>query len=124
MIRAETPHGRRQTFDTLADYERSWMWENSRLRYALMGGSPVCFICGLEEIDLHHRTYANCGKELPDELVALCEDHHRMVERLVRGRWSSRWDAHKLLERRLALREGHELKRLPPLASLQIEGPT
>jgi hypothetical protein len=111
-MRAETPCGFVQHFDSLAAYEDSWMWANSRTRYEQSGAPMVCFICGEDyEIELHHRSYQHVGREQPHELVPLCESHHRMVERLVRGRWASRWEAHLLLEHRLALRQGGDLWR-------------
>lgn len=121
MLRAETPHGHKQDFETLAEYEASWMWRNSKIRFRFLGGESTCFICGSEETELHHLSYANVGAEQPFELVALCPDHHGMAERLVRGRWASRWEAHHVLRRRLFARAGRELHRFRPLGL--VKGP-
>ena len=101
---AETPHGHRQEFKTLDAYERSWMWANSRIRFRIYNPDPTCWICGTdEEIELHHLTYRRVGKEFPSDLVALCSDHHRHVERICRLGYP-RARAHLILRDRLARR--------------------
>lgn len=117
MILAETCAGFTAEFESVRAYEQSWMWRNTRRRYRAMGGPRECFICASRRIDLHHRSYAHIGHEALDELVPLCEDHHAMVEILVRGGWASRWDAHTILKARLEQRVGGDLRRLSELAA-------
>lgn len=112
---AETPHGFSQTFRSLAAYEASWMWRNSKTRYRLSGAPVECFICGSPHFELHHRSYMYVGSERPSELVALCGDHHCLVERLVRERLAKKWDAHLVLRAEIVSRAGGELRRLTHL---------
>ena len=112
MLLAETRSGRRFEFASLADYEASWLWAYSKWLYRNSGLPQTCFICGADEVDLHHRGYGHVGHEGLDELVPLCEDHHHEVERLVRSKDASRWDAHVVLAQRIELRADRDLRSM------------
>lgn len=111
MLRAENPSGRRRDFATVAEYEASGFWFASKVRYWLSGLPWECFICGEVEIELHHLGYGRPGYERPDELVPLCSDHHRMVERLVKEFQQPRDTAHLTLAERLERRKVRQLHR-------------
>lgn len=109
---AETPHGFTETYRSLAEYEASWMWRNSKIRYRLSGALLECFICGSPDFELHHRSYMYIGSEQPNELVTLCTDHHWAVECLIRARKASRWEAHLALRAQIANPRRGDLRRL------------
>jgi hypothetical protein len=93
----EVRSGRRFEFDSLAAYEASWVWWWSKHLYRVSGRPQKCVICGSDDVEIHHRSYARIGHEDMDDLVALCGDHHYEVERLVKRREEPRWDAHLVL---------------------------
>jgi 5-methylcytosine-specific restriction endonuclease McrA len=46
-----------------------------------------CQLCNTEgALDVHHRTYENCGNERPEDLIALCRDCHYGYHRWRLGR--------------------------------------
>lgn len=81
---AVTERGERFQFNTLDDYESSPLWALAKQRYKLSGRPMVCFICGSDEVEIHHRSYANVGHESLDDLVPCCPDHHYEIEKLIR----------------------------------------
>lgn len=112
MLVAETVDGQRYEFASLEEYERSWLWAEAKERYRGENGRG-CFFCAEFFPEMHHRSYARCGRERGHELVPLCEAHHHMVEK-VALRTRNRWDAHLILQRDLDSRARGELRPLDP----------
>lgn len=55
---------------------REW---RSRREWALERANRRCQVCnGPDELEVHHRTYANLGAELPADLTVLCAGCHRL----------------------------------------------
>lgn len=100
-------------FASARGYLASGVWATQRMLLHANHGPFVCFVCGITEpIELHHRTYENIGREqIGLDIVPLCEDHHREVERLIRTTGVARYDAHLRYVALLAHRRG-ELRRL------------
>lgn len=61
--------------------ERSPEWRRAKDRYEASGRPKHCFVCRKGNYQLHHTTYARLGFEEPEDLVALCDAHHRIVQR-------------------------------------------
>jgi 5-methylcytosine-specific restriction endonuclease McrA len=66
------------------DYIASRSWRQSPARLAELEAAGFrCRVCNddgsLSAIEVHHRTYANLGHELPSDLTTLCRDCHRVV---------------------------------------------
>lgn len=59
------------------EYLASEEWQRVRQwALALYGGK--CHVCNTKRnINVHHKTYERLGKELPDDLMLLCETHHK-----------------------------------------------
>lgn len=59
-----------------ADYLKSSHWKATR-EWALDRAGHHCQICpSADGLEVHHRTYARVGKELPTDLAVLCGDCH------------------------------------------------
>lgn len=74
-----------------ADYVASDAWRLSPARLAeLLACGGRCRTCNLPEpdvvLEVHHRTYERLGCELPEDLVALCQDCHGCITGLLRRR--------------------------------------
>lgn len=64
-----------------ADYIRSAAWRAKR-QWALERAGHRCQVCnGTEKLEVHHRTYANLGAELPGDLIVLDERCHELYHR-------------------------------------------
>lgn len=61
-------------------YIASARWKNTRKRY-FANHARACWICTRSSVPivLHHRTYANIGYELTEDLVPLCSRCHSLV---------------------------------------------
>ncbi len=61
------------------DYMRSQEWD-ARRKAAIIAAGCRCQICnaGNRRLDVHHRTYVRLGNELPQDLVALCRQCHKL----------------------------------------------
>ncbi len=76
--KAQVTHGRLSL--DYQTYIRSKRW--ARKKHRAKENHPYCEACGRNiDLQVHHRTYARLGKELPGDLVVLCEDHHVIVHR-------------------------------------------
>lgn len=61
-------------------YLLSARWARVRDRYRASGRPLTCFVCGADtNLSLHHRSYKHLGFEEIDDLVVLCDQHHRHV---------------------------------------------
>ena len=59
------------------EYINSLTWEKRKKQYYRKYGK-FCAICGsINNINLHHKSYAMVGKEPDNHLVPLCETHHK-----------------------------------------------
>lgn len=64
---------------TYGRYINSRAWANRRKQY-FERYARQCAFCGKRtEIELHHHTYERMGRELDDDMVPLCRDHHQAV---------------------------------------------
>lgn len=61
-------------------YIQSEKWRRFRARYFRFSGhSKACVICGDNEVQLHHVTYANLGNEKYEDVIPLCQMHHATI---------------------------------------------
>ena len=61
------------------DYLSSWVWRNKR-EHVMQRDGYKC-PCGSQATVVHHKHYKNIGKELFEDLVALCDRCHNNHER-------------------------------------------
>lgn len=61
-------------FEDYGAYRRASWWQ----RFSTSIATPYrnCFVCGRTGSDLHHLDYATLGREQPDDVVPLCDEHH------------------------------------------------
>jgi 5-methylcytosine-specific restriction endonuclease McrA len=60
-----------------ADYLKSQHWLQRRMSAMVRPGA--CQVCGSpKDLDVHHNTYANLGREKEEDLTVLCRDCHRL----------------------------------------------
>jgi 5-methylcytosine-specific restriction endonuclease McrA len=82
------------------DYIASRTWRQNPARLAELEAAGFrCRICNddgeASALEVHHRTYANLGHELPSDLTTLCRTCHRVVtDHLRRLRYANRATAH------------------------------
>lgn len=57
------------------DYLRTRHWRRTR-EAAIAHYGARCVLCGSYEIEVHHRTYENLGRETVSDLVVLCVGCH------------------------------------------------
>ncbi len=63
------------------EYLQSDHWKATKKRY-YASRKKECWVCGSTVgIDLHHKTYANLGRERIHDLVPLCRNHHEQFHR-------------------------------------------
>lgn len=68
-----------------SDYLKSPEW-SARRRAALDRANHRCQLCNAtQNLNVHHRTYENWGKEQPEDLTVLCEDCHAKFHDKVGG---------------------------------------
>lgn len=60
-------------------YLRSPHWSNVKQAYTRSNRPHVCAVCGTAHIELHHHDYSKLGIEQPEDLTALCREHHNSV---------------------------------------------
>lgn len=66
-------------YNDYAGYLASPAWRKVKARYRKLV-IEACGLCGCDgSLDLHHTTYERVGEELPNDLVWLCRNCHRMV---------------------------------------------
>lgn len=70
-------------FQSLEEYLGSELWRETKRRYRSSDYPQRCLICGANEIDLHHRSYARLGEEELFDLVPLCHRHHDQLHELL-----------------------------------------
>lgn len=74
--------------DEYGAYLKSAMWRNTREKCLSRNGHR-CFICGctalLRRLDVHHLHYKTVGREGADDLVPLCEWHHKIIHEQPEG---------------------------------------
>ena len=61
------------------DYMNSAAWEAVKRRYRNSTLPQKCLVCGNSQVHLHHRSYDRLGRERLNDLVPLCQEHHRGV---------------------------------------------
>lgn len=96
---------------TYREYLRTPHWKRVRTAYWASGLEVECAVCGTgQEVELHHKSYRNLGRETPADLVPLCRTHHGALHRLRRSPTGERLPTVRLvreLRRRYALEFGH-----------------
>lgn len=71
----ETPSLRSMAYE---EYLKSEHWRGVRLR-ALRDAGYSCQICeSVAGLEVHHRTYARRGREMPSDVIALCGECHQL----------------------------------------------
>ncbi|WP_201456138.1 HNH endonuclease signature motif containing protein [Bradyrhizobium macuxiense] len=82
------------------DYIASRSWRQNPARLAELEAAGFrCRICNddgqANALEVHHRTYANLGRELPSDLTTLCRSCHRVAtDHLRRLRYAGHAIAH------------------------------
>ncbi len=67
-------------FKSYAAYLKSEHWGNFKKRYRASKAHPQnCRVCDTSGPDLHHVTYERLGAERLDDVMPLCDWHHRKV---------------------------------------------
>jgi hypothetical protein len=67
-------------FENYPDYLKSKHWKEFKQRAWKNSKHKACNICGKRyNLVLHHRSYANLGKESLNDVVLLCKDCHKDV---------------------------------------------
>jgi len=61
-----------EIFHTYKSYLKSKHWKVIRSKFK---GSH-CLFCNSNQIQVHHLSYKNIGKETEEDLIALCPKHH------------------------------------------------
>lgn len=65
--------------DDYKEYLNSWHWKRTRKR-ALKRYGYKCMICGRKDnLQIHHNNYKNLRHEKPNDLLCLCDYHHKMI---------------------------------------------
>lgn len=94
------------TADEYVEYLSSPHWLDVR-RSAMERARRRCQVCnGTRLLQVHHRTYARIGRELPEDLTVLCDECHGTFHDANHDGWQPiRWTtvAEALLEKRVAL---------------------
>jgi hypothetical protein len=87
-------------YETYEAYLQSGRWAGARISYTEAGLPQCCVICGRQDFHLHHRSYEFLGDEPPFHLVALCEDHHYEVHKLLKKELPgvTLWKAHRVYQ--------------------------
>lgn len=76
--------------DEYSIYLSSDAWAATRSRVLDLAGGK-CEACGYGfNIEIHHLTYARIFHEDDKDLMALCPNHHRLIEELIRKKQVSR----------------------------------
>lgn len=74
------PEWMREEYDV---YMRSPQWKQRRAQ-ALERAQYRCCMCGFskwsKQLEVHHVTYERLGNELPDDLVVLCSECHKVAD--------------------------------------------
>ena len=68
------------SYATYSDYLRGAHWQH----FSTMVATPYrnCHVCGKSGSNLHHPDYSTLGRERPDDVVPLCDEHHEIVHRV------------------------------------------
>lgn len=107
---------------TYAEYLRTDQWRKRRAK-TIEHYQGKCYCCGLDGHEVHHRTYKRMGKEIPSDLVLLCQPCHAAVHDLVRygTRLSAAHDA--LRKRKNHLPKNSQKKKFLPRGKKHHYGP-
>jgi hypothetical protein len=54
-------------------------WNARRNRYYRRHGRACAFCGAVKWVELHHHTYERMGRELDDDLIAVCREHHQEI---------------------------------------------
>jgi hypothetical protein len=70
-------------------YLKSRQWKEKKTQYKLSERYNCCWACdlpapfSLKGFNLHHRTYKNLYNEKVEDLVLLCQPHHKELEKML-----------------------------------------
>jgi hypothetical protein len=84
-------------------------WQETKERYEASGRPQKCMVCHDPHYELHHRTYKRLGRELLQDLIPLCRDHHDQVHR----QHEPLWNGHRGLRQRTGRASGGSRDRQP-----------
>jgi len=82
------------------DYLRSAHWQH----FSTMVATPYrnCHVCGRTGGHLHHLDYSTLGREQPEDVVPLCNDHHEIVHSVHVLEWRPLATCHVVVRQRHA----------------------
>jgi 5-methylcytosine-specific restriction endonuclease McrA len=67
-----------------SEYMKSDRWRRVRER-RIFKDRGMCFVCGSRHnLEVHHVSYRNLGRERMRDLITLCREHHRMFHKVQR----------------------------------------
>jgi len=90
------------------DYIKSKSWNKRRIEYFKKFGKS-CVICFIKKVQLHHMSYINLGRELDEDLIALCIHHHKRLHEEVKTALDMRVGTYQFI---IDEQETEELKKL------------
>lgn len=92
---------REQGWHSYKGYTRSKAWKERRARWYRDHPNAVCYVCLLRDgpLILHHRTYKRLGDELDQDLIPLCDKHHRKAHWMYTNEGVALLEAHEAVRR-------------------------
>lgn len=94
---------------TYAQYLRTPSFDAFRKKWRYSGlASDGCYVCRWPRVQMHHLTYERLGRESLEDVIALCDHHHKEVH------------VYLSLERSLSLDRAHEAYRNLYVSELRV----
>lgn len=98
-------------FKTYKEYLNSHYWEEAKQRCRESSLPKKCIVCGEKKYELHHRSYARLGAELPEDLVPLCRKHHKIVHDYIKKHNKKLLDIHVIIRELFGWSRKESIKR-------------
>lgn len=89
----ELDHGEKTRKSCYKNYLESVLWKNKRAE--ILKTNPSCYCCEGKVDNIHHRNYANIGRESKRDLIPLCFYCHQEVHKLIINKKIDLYYAHE-----------------------------
>jgi len=86
-------------FRNYYEYLSSHYWIEAKERFYKSELPQRCLACGKPKFQLHHRSYARLGNELPRDLIPLCGSCHKKVHDYLKTHNTKLSATHKVLRK-------------------------
>jgi len=86
-------------FRNYYEYLSSHYWIEAKERFYKSKLPQRCLACGKPKFQLHHRSYARLGNELPRDLIPLCGSCHKKVHDYLKTHNTKLSATHKVLRK-------------------------